>query len=155
MIKIKKSKEVKIKGKSKIGKVKKAVIKKEPSAYVQKIFEDIKKFVPKLTKDIFLKIVKACKDEPSQDIRLGRASCSGVTLLNLFFDKKLSKFRGKSVAVLTMTAGVLHTLNASDRKLLLVLGLMTGSDKADVVKFLFRNKDIKHPRKALEVRIKK
>jgi hypothetical protein len=155
MIKIKKAKEVKIKGKSKIGKVKKAVIKKEPSAYIPKDFNEIKKFVKLLTRAVFDKIVKACKDEPSQDIRLGRASCSGVTLLNLFFEKKLNKFRGKSVSVLSMTGGVLHTLNASDRKLLLVLGLMSGSDKADVVKFLFRNKDIKHPRKALEVRIKK
>lgn len=154
MIKIKKSKEVKIIGKSKIKKIKKAVVKKV-SAYIVKLFEVVKKFVPKLRKEDLNDINKACKDEPSQDIRLGRASCSGVTLLNLYYDKKLSKYRGKVVNVLSMTGGVLHTLNASDRKLLLVLGLMTGSDKADVVKFLFRNKDIKHPRKALDVRIKK
>ena len=142
MIKTKKTKTVKVLGKSKV------------SEYIRKEFDVIKSFVKKLDRKLFDKIVKACKDKPSQDVRLQRASCSGVKLLNLYYEGTFKKLRGKEVEVLKFSKGILHTLNASDRKLLTVLGLLTGKDKIDVIKFYTVNGKESH-RKALVVKFVK
>ena len=147
---IKKSVKVSIKGKSK---VLKAEVKNK-SAYIPKDFEAIKKLVSKLQRKDFDKIVKACKEEPSQDIRLQRESSSGIKLLNMFYSNTFKSLRGKEAEVLKFSKGILHTLNASDRKLLAVLNLLTGSDKIDVIKF-YQVGDKKSHRKALVIRITK
>jgi len=126
--------------------------KKSAVEFIRKPFDVVKKFVAKLHKADLDKINSACRNS-SQDIRLQRQSCSGVKLMNLHYAGVLKKYRGKKAVVLAMTKGILHTLNASDRKLLTVLGYLTGKNKVDVTKFYAVGNKISH-RKALEIKIK-
>lgn len=155
--KVKKSKVVIVKGKSKIAKKaapKKGKAKpvKKAQAFIHKDFATVKKYVPKLQKSDLEKINAAVKNS-SQDIRLARQSCSGVKLMNLHYAGDLKKFRGKEMVVLSATKSVLHTVNASDRKLLTVMGYLTGKDSVDVKKFYTDGK-IVSKRKALVLKIK-
>jgi hypothetical protein len=135
---------------SKLIKVKENKLKEKTSKLEN--FELVKSFVPKLKADDYRKI-KAFEVKNKIDVRLSRKSASGCKLLNLIYSGDLKKYKGKSVNVLTMSKGVLHTLNRSDRFLLSALGLMTGIEKTDVTKFYSVGNE-KSRRKALEVRIK-
>jgi hypothetical protein len=57
------------------------------------------------------------------------------------------------MTVLSATKSVLHTVNASDRKLLTVMGYLTGKDSVDVKKFYSDGKTVSK-RKALVLKIK-
>lgn len=131
-------------------KVKKTV--KKAVAFIRKEFAEVKKLVLKLQKSDLDKINAACQ-KTTQDIRLGMQSCSGVKILNLHYAGALKKFKGKQIDVLKMTNGVLHTFNASDRKLMTVLGYLTGSDKVDVIKWYTDGKNTSH-RKSLVMKLK-